>query len=229
MRLLPVCAVVALVLAAGPAFAQPDPAQPDPTVAPPPARTVAPVRVEPRSTDHYRQFGLSARVALGLRGIATYDDTDYCGKRSADTSSGFAAVCIGRAPISLDLEASYGFGRGKEVLLELRVGLERDFGSVPGTDGPRVHFIAPGARLFFSEAKTSKLFTQVQLVIDFTSYKDPGAQGRGTDFGFRNLNGLWFDLHHAYGFYVFVGETLTFKRWLSGTLEAGIGIQGRYP
>jgi hypothetical protein len=37
------------------------------------------------------------------------------------------------------------------------------------------------------------------------------------------------DLHHAYGFYVFVGETLTFKRWLMGDLEAGIGIQGRYP
>jgi hypothetical protein len=227
MRLLAACALVVL---ATPAWADQEP-PPDPAVAPAPVPTTAaaPARVEPQSTDHYRQFGLSARVAIGLRGIATYDDVDYCGKRSTETSSGNAAVCIGRAPISLDLEASYGFGRAKEVILEFRLGLERDFGAVAGTDGPRVHFLAPGARLFFSQAKTSKLFTQIQLVIDFTSYKDGSNQGRGTDYGFRNLNGLWFDLHHAYGFYVFVGETLTFKRWLRGDLEAGIGIQGRYP
>lgn len=221
MRVMRACAVVTILGLAGTAWADgPDAAAPD---------VPAPERVEPRSTDHYHQFGLSGRIALGLRGIATYDDTDYCGKRSPDTGSGFAAVCIGRAPVSLDLEASYGIAHRRELILELRLGLERDFGSIPGVDGPRVHFIAPGVRLFFSEAKTSKLFTQVQLAIDFTSYHDAGNQGRGTDYGFRNLNGLWFDLHHAYGFYVFVGETLTFKRWLMGDLEGGIGIQGRYP
>lgn len=181
------------------------------------------------STDHARQFGFSTRVGVGLRGVATYDDADYCGKRSPDTASGNAAVCIARAPISLDFEASYGFARHREVLLELRLGLERDFGAVAGMDGPRVHFLAPGVRFFFSEAKTSKLFTQGQLVIDFSSYDDAAGQGRGVDVGVRNLNGLWFDLHRAYGFYAYVGETLTLRRWIMGELEAGIGFQARYP
>jgi hypothetical protein len=219
MRLPCACALVAVVVVVCPGSARADDVAPSPTMA----------RPEPVSTDHRHQFGLSARVAFGLRGVATYDDVDYCGTRSSDTGSGFAAVCIGRAPISLDLEASYGIARKRELILELRLGLERDYGAVPGVDGPRTHFIAPGVRLFFSEAKTSKLFTQVQLVVDWTNYKDGSGQYRGTDYGFRNLNGLWFDLHHAYGFYIFVGETLTFSRWLMGDLEAGIGIQGRYP
>jgi hypothetical protein len=238
MRLPRACAVLAaIVIAPVPASADDPPTgdDPDPAVAPDPAvlqpaPAPAPAPRPPRvGTDHRGQFGVSARVAVGLRAIATYDKFDFCGDRSPDTDSGFASVCIGRAPVSLDFELSYGFARKREVIMELRVGLERDFGPIPGTDGPRVHFVAPGVRFFFNEARTSKLFTQAQLVIDFSSYQDSAGQGRGTDFGFRNLNGLWFDLHHAYGFYVFVGETLTFKRWLMGDLEAGIGIQGRYP
>jgi len=45
----------------------------------------------------------------------------------------------------------------------------------------------------------------------------------------RNLNGLWFDLDDSYGFYGYVGETLSFSRWLRFELEAGVGFQGRYP
>src|SRR5262245_38657831 len=134
MRVMRACAVVVFVLGiAGQAWAD-DPAVVPQTsaAAPPPTPPPAPARQEPRSTDHYRQFGLSGRIAIGLRGIATYDDVDYCGKRSPDTGSGFSAVCIGRAPISLDLEASYGVAHRMEAILEFRLGLERDFGSIPG-------------------------------------------------------------------------------------------------
>jgi hypothetical protein len=205
---------------------------PDPTATAtldPSAPAPAAASSRTRRTGHARQFGLGARVGIGLRGIATYDDEDYCGERSTDTATGNAAVCLGRAPFTLSLEASYGVAHNFEVLAEFGIGLERDFGAADGVDGPRVHFVAPGVRIFFSEAKTSKLFTQIQATIDFTSYEDGLGQGRGTDYGFRNLNGLWFDLHRSYGFYVYVGETLTFQRWILGQLEAGFGFQGRYP
>ena len=51
----------------------------------------------------------------------------------------------------------------------------------------------------------------------------------GTDFGVRNVSGLWIDLDRSYGFYVFVGETATFARGLRFELEGGLRIQGRYP
>ena len=183
-----------------------------------------------QSGDHAGQFGASASLSLGMRGIATYDDVDYCGDRSADTGTGNAAVCLGRAPVGLDLELSYGALARKEIVLEARIGLERDFGRTAAAGaGPRQVFLAPGMRFFFSEAKTAKIFTTIQLVVDFTGYENAAGEGRETDFGFRNRSGIWIDLHRRYGFYVCVSETLTFRRWLAGELALGVGFQGRYP
>src|SRR5262245_46622205 len=119
---------------------------------------------EPEITSHKRQFGLSARLALGVRGIATYENTIYCGKLDPMAENGFASVCTGRTPMSLDLEAAYGVADSVELTLELRIGIESDFGTTPSNDGPRPFHIAPGARFFFSEAKRTKLFVQPALV-----------------------------------------------------------------
>ncbi|MEJ7604170.1 MAG: hypothetical protein WKG01_40270, partial [Kofleriaceae bacterium] len=125
--------------------------------------------------------------------------------------------------------ARAGVHRRIDAILELRVGLEADFGATPtAQEGPRVFHVSPGARFFFSEGGNSKLFTTAQVVIDASGYKDAAGDGRGTDLGVRNLSGLWFDLDRGYGFYVFIGETATFTRWMRFELEAGIGVQGRY-
>ena len=174
---------------------------------------------------HQGQIAVSIRLALGLRALAPYND-EFCGQTDSD---GDAPVCTGRAPFSLDFELAYGVGRKVDALVELRIGIEQDFGmSNTDTEGARVFHISPGARFFFSEAGKAKLFTTAQLVIDASGYKDRAGAGMGTDVGVRNLSGLWVDLDRAYGFYAFVGETATFARWLRFELEAGIGIQGRY-
>ena len=175
--------------------------------------------LEPEITSHKGQFGVSARLGVGVRAIATYDRTVFCGSDVDDR------VCTGRAPLALDLEAAYGVKDSIELTLELRIGLESDFGSAPGTSGPRPFHIAPGARFFFSEAKRTKLFVQPSLVFDFASY----GQREGNDFGVRGIEGFWIDLHRSYGLYVYVAETIEFSRWLSGGFEAGVGFQGRYP
>lgn len=174
-------------------------------------------------TSHEGQFGGSVRLGMGVRGIATYENTIYCGKLDAMAEHGYASVCTGRMPISLDLEAAYGVARSIELTFELRIGLESDFESPPGSDAPRPFHIAPGARFFFSEAKRTKLFVQPELVLDFAGYE------RGNDLGFRGIEGFWIDLHPSYGFYIWIAETLEFKRWISASFEGGIGFQGRYP
>jgi len=175
------------------------------------------------ATYHKGQFGLSARLGLGIRGIATYDNMDYCGKTDPEAEYGLASVCTGRTPLALDLEAAYGVAKSVELALELRVGIESDVGVAPGASGPRPVHLAFGGRFSFSEAKRTKLFVQPMLVADFTD------RPQGNDFGVRGLEGFWIDLHRAYGVYVYVGETLEFSRWLSASFEAGIGFQGRYP
>lgn len=177
---------------------------------------------------HKGQFQASLRLSLGMRAIVTYD-AEFCGDTDASTTSGNAPVCTGRAPFSMDFELGYGVAKKIDLIVETRIGLESDFASTQFmTDGPRMFHLAPGARFFFSDSKSSKLFTTLQVVFDFAGYKDPGGAGRGSDFGVRNLNGLWFDRDRAYGFYGYFGETATFSRWMRFELEVGIGFQGRY-
>ncbi len=193
------------------------------------AAAVSAAAAEPAQTSHQGQFQLSARLSLGLRGIATYDDTAYCGDTDPTASSGFAPVCTGRSPLAIDFEIGYGLGRKIDTFLEIRIGLEQDFGPLPSSDdGPRPFHLSPGARFFFSEGGRAKLFTTAQVVFDFAGYQDIDGKELGMDFGIRNLSGLWFDLDRAYGVYFFIGETATFSRWLRFELEAGVGIQGRY-
>ena len=171
---------------------------------------------------HKGQIGFSARMGIGVRGIATYN-SEYCGVLDATAKNGNAPVCTGRAPLAIDFEASFGVARSIELTLELQVGLERDFGSAPGMDGPRPLHLAPGARFFFSEARHVKLFVQPEFVFDFANYP------QGHDVGVRGLEGFWIDLHRSYGIYFYVGETAEFARWLYADFEGGFGIQGRYP
>lgn len=179
---------------------------------------------------HKGMFEASLRLALGLRAIVPYNDTDYCGKTDSEAKTGNAPVCTGRSPFSMDIELGWGVTRRIDLFAETRLGIQGDFGSTALTskEGPRMFHISPGARFFFSDAKTSKLFTTAQLVFDFTGYEDAAGNGRGMDFGVRNLSGIWLDLEQAYGFYAFVGETATFSRWWRFELEAGIGVQARY-
>lgn len=180
---------------------------------PPPAAT-------PRA-GHAGQVGLSLALPLGLRAIRPYDEA-YCGSESPDTSTGFAPVCVGRAPMAFDLIASYGVLPALEVVLDVRIGLERDVGARPGEDGPRVFHLAPGVRAFYSDGGDSKLFSTGQLVLDLTGQGDSGA-----DVGVRNANGLWFHKGERWGWYLFVAETLSFARWLRFEFEGGVAIQGR--
>jgi hypothetical protein len=194
-------------------------------------KLIAPsAKAAPEVLSHEGTFGLSARIALGLRAIATYDEANYCGSSDSSVTTGNAPVCVSRAPFSLDFELAYGLAKKADVLLELRLGIEQDFGSTAAqNNGPHAVFVSPGVRFWFNEANASSLFATAQAVFDFTGYQDAAGKGRGADLGVRNLNGYWLDLTKSYGVYAFAGETATFARWIRLELEAGIGFQGRYP
>jgi len=188
----------------------------------------APREPEPREwTGHRHQLGVGLQVGAGLRGIKPYDDL-YCGERGTDGAAD-APVCVGRQPLGVDIQLTWGASAGVELLVEGRLGLERDFGAAAGDLGPRPLRLAPGARFFFAESGRTSFFSTLQAVVDFTDYRDPSGASRGTDVGARNVNGLLLDLDPAYGLYVFLGETAAFRRWIAAELELGLGIQGRYP
>jgi len=173
---------------------------------------------------HEDQLGGSVRLGLGVRGIATYENSRYCGTTDSKAEYEYASVCAGRVPFTLDLEGSWGLGRKIDLVLELRIGLEQDFGTTPADDsGAYILQLAPGARFFFSDTARAKLFVQPELLFDFTNY----GGGAGNDVGVRGIEGYWVDFSRRYGAYVYVAETLGVSRWLSFAFEVGAGIQVR--
>lgn len=176
---------------------------------------------------HKGQFGLSAGGGAGFRFISTYDKGIYCGQTSTDGSGEPKKVCTGRSPTFLDLGISFGVSTGLELVIDMRLGLEQDFGAADGLDGPKQFAIAPGLRLYVRDAGLLKFFSSFQLVIDSTDYDQPDVAS--TDYGLRNNNGLMFDFHRTVGVYFFFGETVSFRRWFHFDLFGGIGIQARVP
>lgn len=186
----------------------------------PPAR--GQLVAEEDSFSHRGQIGFNLQGGFGYRATFPYGE-EFCGQRAADGSN--KPNCLGRSPFALDLGVSYGVLDLLELFVELRVGLERDFGERPGDSGPRVLVLAPGIKGYIAEVGQLRLFSTLQVPIDFTGY----GQFSKVDLGVRNVNGFQLDVHRTTGIYFYVGETASFRRWLRFEIEGGLGMQARFP
>ena len=171
---------------------------------------------------HKGQVGLHLQGVLGYRSIVTYDE-EFCGELKDGGAN--RSTCYGRSPFVLDVGLAYGVFSMLEVMLEMRLGLEKDIGATPNQDGPRTFALAPGVKAYLGRFGEMAFFSTLQLPIDFTSFD----QVDKNDFGVRNINGLQLDLHRTFGVYVLFGEEVSFRRWLRFEIEAGLGVQARFP
>jgi hypothetical protein len=214
-------AAVGLVLAISIALLAPTEAAADDTVdaavQAPPTAPVAP-RMVP-SLVHTLQLGMAVFLGTGYRGIFPYKEDIYCGSASGGNNQ--AAVCTNRAPTFLDLEPSFGVLPSFDLLLTIRLGLERDFNT-----RHQVLFM-PGFRYWLDPERRVKFFTTLQLVYDRSNQNS--TQVGNEDLGVRNSNGLMVDVMRNFGAYVQFGEMVGFTRWLSFTVDAGLGAEARFP
>jgi hypothetical protein len=171
---------------------------------------------------HKGQVELHLQGVMGYRTILTYDE-EFCGdlKDNGDNRT----TCYGRSPFGFDVGLGYGVLSILEVFLEMRLGVERDIGANPNMDGPRMVALAPGVKAYLGRVGEMSFFSTLQLPIDFTSFD----QVDKNDFGIRNVNGLQLDLHRTFGVYVMFGEEVSWRRWLRFEIEAGLGLQARFP
>jgi hypothetical protein len=170
---------------------------------------------------HKGQFGVHASFGLGYRALFPYDDDDYCGDDNA--------VCWGAPPPLFELGLAYGVSKSVELLVDMRLGLTTDFKPQRvGEDAPRPLSFDAGAKIYIDDSGSAKLFTSILFHIDRTDYSASGAS-QSTDYGVRNVNGLLLDFHRTFGLYLAFGETISFVRWLRFEVDAGIGVQARFP
>jgi len=172
---------------------------------------------------HKGQVGLHLQGVMGYRSIVTYDE-EFCGDLK-DNGSANSSTCYGRSPFGFDVGLGYGVLDILEVFLEMRLGVEHDIGINANMEGPRMLALAPGVKAYLGRIGEMAFFSTVQLPIDFTSFD----QVDKNDFGVRNINGLQLDLHRTFGLYVMFGEEVSWRRWLRFEIEAGLGVQARFP
>ena len=182
------------------------------------APKVARAAAAPAQLDHWHQTGLSLMPGLGYRVIVPYSDNKTCGDSSGDATK---RVCTSQVPFFLDLQLSFGVSRRIDVLADLRFGIGKD----PASKSHQFA-LAPGIRFWLDQDVALKFYTTVQLLYDSTDYH---AVVPSSDFGFRNANGLMYDVIRNFGFFFQFGESFGFRRWFRIELDAGLGIQVRFP
>lgn len=173
-----------------------------------------------RAWSHKGQFGVSVDFGTGYRSIFPYDE-EWCGSTDA--------VCSARAPFFVDFTLTYGVTRAVELVADVRLGLEDDFQPAQlSQEAPTPISFGGGVRFYVDDTGSSKFFTSFLVGLDQTDYSGSGSSVR-TDVLLRNVNGLLIDFHRTFGAYVFLGANLGFVRWLSFQVDAGVGLQARFP
>jgi len=162
------------------------------------------------------QFGVAVTVGTGYRVLFKYDSAETCG-------NGTNATCYGRVPTWLDLKAFFGVHRNIDLVVEQRFGLETDF------IGSHQLLIMPGIRIYPEPDSQYKFYVQIQLMIDYTSDPTNIYPQHGVDVGFHEANGFQWDFLRWMGVYFQISETFGFLRSFDFQLEAGAGVEGRFP
>ena len=177
-------------------------------------------RPRPVQLEHTRQVGVALMPGIGYRVIARYNDKHFCLDHTADEGKW---VCTNDVPFFVDLSLSYGVTERLDLITDVRLGIARD--DAKGV-GRQLAFF-PGVRFWLDRDVRLKFFTTIQLAVDHTTQNQDRV--RDTDVGIRNANGLMYDPIRNLGFYIQVGETLAALRWFRLEIDAGLGLQVRFP
>jgi hypothetical protein len=165
------------------------------------------------SLGHQWQFGFGVRAGTGYRVIMPYEE-ENCGE--ADKS-----VCGGRQPFWLELSPSFGLLDSLELLVDVRLILEKDFADSTG------FFVAPGIKYYTDPEDIFKLYFTGQVVLESQDQKhEPSLSS--FDIGIRSVLGLQFDILRYVGLFAQGGIIIGFKRWLTFSVDFAAGVQVRY-
>jgi hypothetical protein len=167
----------------------------------------------PPLRNHQYQFGFGVRGGTGFRVLMPYKEGVDCGDAGK-------RVCLSRQPAWLELSPSFGVTHGLEVLLDVRIGLEKDY-----TDG-RLLYFAPGIKYYADPDGLFKFFATGQIVFEYEPQGE-GSRLMAFDFGLRSALGFQLDFNRHIGVALQGGVLLGFARELAFTLDFALGIQGR--
>jgi opacity protein-like surface antigen len=179
---------------------------------------------------HGGQLGLRLGLVLGYRMVLRYDDSPYCrAPNPAKAANNQPKFCGHGAPLALQAGLSWALVDWLEPFIWGRFGLADE----PQTDTEPVLMFGAGTRIYTMSDAPFKIFFEPAIGLEF-------EEGRGTpewqannpeypnDFVIHLTAGPTLDFSRNVGAYVTAGVTMSIIRALASSLEAELGIQGRY-
>jgi hypothetical protein len=186
---------------------------------------------KPMELGHAGQFSLRAGLVGGMRVIVRYGHSPFCADPTKDAVGEERTLCGHASPLALDLGAGFAAIDGFEPFLWARLG----FTGESQTDTAPLTVLGGGARLYAMSDAAFKVLVEPAFGVEFEGGgNDPAWQQRGetdyrTDLLFHLAAGPHYDFTKNFGAYIDAGVTLGILRALHGTMEAQLGVQGRYP
>lgn len=179
---------------------------------------------------HLGQFGLRVGLNGGLRMVLRYDESPLCREFDPAKGDDQPRFCGHMAPFAVDLGLSFALLDWVEPFAWARLGL----GPEKETDTKALLVFGAGVRIYTMSDSAFKIFLEPAIGLEF-------EKGRGTpsyqindpqykqDFVFHLAGGPQLDFSRNVGAYVSFGVTTGVVRAIHSSLDAQLGVQGRYP
>jgi hypothetical protein len=182
---------------------------------------------------HAGQFSLRAGLVGGMRVIVRYGHSPFCADPTEDEVGEERTFCGHASPLALDLGVGFSAIDGFEPFLWGRLGLAGE----SQTDTKPLVVLGGGARLYAMSDSAFKVLVEPAFGVELEEGGDKadwhqvarGETDYRTDLLFHLAAGPHYDFTENFGAYLDAGVTLGILRALHGTMEAQLGVQGRYP
>lgn len=179
---------------------------------------------------HFGQFGLRVGLNGGLRMVLRYDESPLCREFDPAKGEDQPRFCGHMAPFALDLGLSFAMLDWFEPFAWARLGL----GPEKETDTKALVILGVGARIYTMSDSAFKIFLEPALGLELEKGRGVAAyqvddSGYKQDFIFHLAGGPQLDFSRYVGAYLSFGVTTGVVRAIHSSLDAQLGVQGRYP
>jgi hypothetical protein len=177
------------------------------------------------------QFGLRVGINGGLRMVLRYDESPFCREFDVEKSvKDQARFCGHMAPFAADIGLSFALLDWVEPFAWARLG----FTAEEETDTEPLLVFGAGLRIYTNSDSAFKIYFEPAVGLEF-------EKGRGSlsyqannpeykqDIVFHLAGGPQLDFSRYFGAYATFGVTTGVVRAIHSSLDAQLGVQGRYP
>jgi hypothetical protein len=180
---------------------------------------------------HMGQFGLRVGINGGLRMVLRYDESPFCREFDVEKSvKDQARFCGHMAPFAADIGLSFALLDWVEPFAWARLG----FTAEEQTDTEPLLVFGAGLRIYTNSDSAFKIYFEPAVGLEFEKGRgSAGYQANNPEYKqdivFHLAGGPQLDFSRYLGAYATFGVTTGVVRAIHSSLDAQLGVQGRYP